>query len=237
MTDLFSNPDGEQTTAPVTPEQQPEVTTAPQAPSYDDHLKNIVTEDGRQKYADIPTALDGLKNAQDHISNLTKELAEAKAKAEEAESVKAILDQLESKKDPVVPATPSISKEDVSTLVQDALTQKELQAKIDGNAKVLRESLVKQFGDETKAREQFTAKAQELGMTYQELQNIALNSPALVMQHFSSKPIEPTNSTTPVINTEQIPNNEGKVEKRPVGIGATSNDLINSYRAHAIIKE
>ena len=229
--ELFSNPD-----EPQTPAVEPatEAPAAPQTPSFDDHLKKIVNDDGRQKYNDIPTALDGLKNAQDHIKTLTEQLAEAKKKADEAKGIDDVLKQLQQEAQPVAPTSgdSGISQEDALKLVNDALTNKELQDRQNANADALKETLIKRYGDEAKAALAFQEKAKELGVTTEEFKALAVNNPKLVLAHFSSSNTVPDNTTEPKVNPFQL-KGEPETELKPVPLGATNSQVIESYRAHA----
>ena len=235
MSELFDNLE----TPAVTPaEAKPTATetpATPTVPSFDDHLKSIVTSDGRQKYNDVPTALDGLKNAQDHIATLTTQLAEAKAKVDEAKGVDDVLEQLRQANQPAptptsVPA--GISQEDVLKLVNQTLTQKQIEEKHAQNASALRASLKETFGDDAKAAEAFNAKAVELGMSSEELTTIAVSNPKLILAHFNKTKVPTADATVPTINFGQLPDTPAD-KLAPVPLGATNDDLVASYRLHA----
>jgi len=233
--ELFSNPE-ETPAQPVTPEVTPEVPTpAQEVPSYDDHLKSIVTDDGSQKYADVPTALNGLKNAQDHIKNLTAQLAEAKTKVEEAKGIDDVLAQL-NKEEPATPPTSAvpagISQEDVLKLLDAKLIAQQKEAQENANADALRSSLKAKFGDDVKAAIAFKEKAVDLGMSTEQLTEIAVQNPKLVLGHFAIQQAPATDPTAPQVNPEQLPNGQ-KPELKPVPLGATTEDLVNSYKSHA----
>lgn len=71
-------------------------------------------------------------------------------------------------------------------------------------------------------------------MTSSELTSIAVSNPSLVLAHFATKENKPINPTTPSMNFENVPDKSGEVEKKAVGVGASSEDVLNSYRSHAI---
>ena len=69
----------------------------------------------------------------------------------------------------------SLSEEDLKSLVEKTLTEREMQSTVTQNLKVVDEELVKQYG--TEAQKTVAKKAQELGISLDRMKEIASESP------------------------------------------------------------
>jgi len=90
---------------PQEPVVSPEPTTAPQVATpepvdpnslFANQLANIKSDDGRQKYADVNTALESVPHAQAHIAAQAAEIATLKEQVAKQDGMEALLEQLKS---------------------------------------------------------------------------------------------------------------------------------------------
>ena len=94
------------------------------------------------------------------------------------------------------PSTPvGLSEEDLKSLVDKALSDKEKQTVTTHNQKLVEEELTKQFG--TEAQAEVNKRAQELGMPLERMQEIASESP----NAFLSLMGQPTRNFDPMVNS------------------------------------
>lgn len=236
MAELFGNPDETQTIEAPTKTGGDQSTSTPPTETYADQLGLIVREDGHQKYADVQSALQSIPHAQAEINRLKGELEQATAQAAEAKGIDQVLEQLASQKSQEQvqqPTGQNLTQEQILELMNQTLTQKEHQAKQTTNAKVVEDALIGSFGTKEKANEKFEEKAKELGMDVATFTDLALNYPSVVLTHFKTNKAPVVQPTQGNINPQGLPNKEQEKELQPVPLGATTNDLINSYRAHA----
>lgn len=218
---------------------------------YADLLKQIVNEKGEQKYNSLEDALVGLKHAQEFIPKLKEE---KKAEEEELERLRQEIDRLKSLEETVLELTrsktqpetngKSLSEEDIANLVQQTLTktqQAELQKK---NITTVVTELRSKFGDE--AEKVFYEKAQDLGLTVEEMNALAAKTPKAVLTMLGASVDgvhkQPNfNPTTGSVNTAAFkPKTNtflGKSNKN-VMLGATSQDILEeSAMAKNMVEE
>lgn len=188
MTDqsnLFQN---EQEQKPAVDQQQQN--QAPAQDPYQDLLGSIRNEQGAPKYRDIPSALDGLKHSQEFIQTLKREKQEVEDKLramqqelEKRSSVEDIVQRLASQNgDAGKTNTSGLSEQQIAELVASQLTQHQ-QASIEAqNLKSVNDTLIQRFGE--KAGETLKAKADELGLTVQQLGDLAKKTPKAVLAYF-----------------------------------------------------
>lgn len=175
--------------APVeTPtEQTPDgnVTPSPASPTNDfaDLLGVVVNDKGEPKYGSVPEAIKGLAHSQEHIRNLEAELATARDELTKRSTVEESLTKLT--QTPEVVDTPAnLSAEDVAELVEQRLQNIEQQKTVQTNTQKVVSSIQQKFGD--KAEEAFYGKAKELGMTNEQFNNLAAQSPNAVLAFFNT---------------------------------------------------
>jgi hypothetical protein len=169
--------------------------------AFDDQLKQIKNENGEQKYGDLNKALDALKHSQDYIPSLKQELetkdrliGELESKVKASKTIEETLEQLKTPAQDNTQATPSsLTGEDVQKLLNEALTQREVATIERNNEATVNSSLLQTYGD--KAQEVVSKKAEELGMTVQEIQQLARKNPKLVLSQFQTSTPPKTNST------------------------------------------
>lgn len=248
MTDtVFSNPEGGQ----QQDASQPQEGAAPQAQEsnvsqnvdpnslFANQLAGIKTNDGRQKYADVSTALDSIPHAQNHIAELTRKNEELQEQLNQRAGMEQVLERIESTKQTNTeqPSVNSLSEADVMGLLNQALTQKEAADKAKTNEAAVTEALVTKFGDRDKAVEQLTNKATELGVDVGFLQSMAQHSPAAVLKYFDAAPTPTANPTTGGVNTEALnanitPTADPLAEAKAKLFGQ-SDTLVNKWREAA----
>lgn len=201
MTDVFDQ--NTQTPTPI-------VSSDP----FADKLKNIVNDQGQQKYENTEKALEALAASQAHIKRLEDE---AKAREQEqqklreeatkAQALEEIVQRLTGNRNraPEVetPTNPVDVEKVIATQVQNALSVEKQREAANANGQAVRNALVGKFGDVEKAREAVNAKASELGMTNEGLAALSSQNPKLVLSLFGltgqhSTPQVTTPSSTPL---------------------------------------
>ena len=203
---------------------------------YADQLKMITAEDGRQKYADVDTALQSIPHAQTMINSLKATVAEQEAALAKAQGVEAVLEQLQTAPTdaPVVdiPVSTGLGAEDVSSIVEKELAKRAIQSTKESNLNVINSTLVEKFGDVSLASKAFNEKAQELGSTAEYLQQIAASNPQMVLALFDSKKTQQATPITQTVNQAGLP--IGKPEFKPVMIGASTEEVISQAKQAGI---
>ena len=158
--------------------------------AYADLLGSIKNERGEPKYKDVQTALEALRHSQEFIPQLKSEkekteqqLAALSAEVERLKTLEQSIEQLnlQNRGNEGTPPA-SISKDDVASMVNATLTQREVAIKQKANQDAVAESVQKAFGD--KAQETFYGKAKELGMSAEEINSLAAKSPTAVLKLF-----------------------------------------------------
>ena len=209
-----SNPNTNQLTSTVqeTPSSAPAVEPAANPAQatdpnslFADQLQSIKTDDGRQKYADVQTALNSIPHAQSHISEQAERIKQLEAELEQRKGMEAVLEQLQSQQQPQVEQPSNNTGIDATTIEQlldQRLQQREVAQVQQANAQQVLNKLKEQFGDN--AEQQFNAKAVELGMTPVQLSDLARQTPAAALAFFNSPAPAPANPTTSSINTNVL---------------------------------
>lgn len=197
-------------------------------------LAEIVNERGEQKYNTVEDAIKALKASQEHISTLERENKEYKDKVQEATTMEDILAQLDSTKNSSDDNQNNLSMEDVKKLVSQTLEETENIKTAKQNQETVVASLIQVYGD--KAEEQYYSKAEELGLSVEEMDRLAARSPVAVLQYFNvQKDKDTSKSIQGSVNTENFQQyNTSPQEPKPVMYGASTKDLVNAWRAHAV---
>lgn len=232
--------------APATPDAAPVVAPveAPVAPApvatpdtlFADQLAGIKNPDGLQKYASVGDALTGAANAQSYITQLQEQLATAKAEAAKAVSQQEIMDALKpTEPETVIPAVAGLGEEDAAALFTKMMADREVQSTNETNERDVSSAVVAQYGD--KAKEVMVAKAAELGMTVEGIQNISRQSPAAAKQLLGlTSKVPVTLPTDGNINAAAL-GQHGVVEPARTFkmTGHGSSDLANEWERNAAI--
>ncbi|HEU0143896.1 MAG TPA: hypothetical protein VFQ47_03845 [Nitrososphaera sp.] len=202
-------------------------------------LSAIKNERGEPKYSDLNTALRALQASQEFIPSLKSqyetEKAEAQRLREEVSRLRTIEETVAalSQRQPEAPGTPpavGLTEGQIAELVNRTLTQKERETVQQTNIQTVVSSLQQSFGAD--AEKKYNAKAQELGMTMEEMNTLASKSPKAVLSMLGVSgqpaPKQTTFATQSSVNTSAFqPQPESYVGRNPnpTLIGATSQDL------------
>ena len=233
MSELFGgNPDqsnGNPEQAPAPQETAPPQAQPAPVDTYAHQLASITAEDGRQKYADVSTALASIPHAQQHIKQLTEELNAAKEQVAKAQGVDEVLKQLQTSQDAntETPPVAGLDENAVAALVDQRLTAQQQQAIAQQNAAKVSSALTEAYGD--KAEEVFKNRAAELGVTAEYLESQALAHPDFVLSQFSMKqaPAAQPTSQSSISTSAMQPQKE---MPKPVMRGASTKDIVAAYK-------
>lgn len=180
------------------PTQEGTVTPSPASTTNDfaDLLGVVVNDKGEPKYGSVPEAIKGLAHSQEHIRTLEAELAQARDELTKRTTVEESLTKLTQTPETPEQTTPGLSAEDVAGLVEQRLQSIEQQKTVATNTQKVVTAIQQKFGD--KAEEAFYGKAQELGMTNEQFNNLAAQSPNAVLAFFN------TTAPTPAASQSSI---------------------------------
>ena len=201
--------------------------------AYADLLATIKSEDGRQKYADVESALKSLPHANEHISKLQQEMEQLREEVAKRQSAEEVLARLESKttENPETPSVAPVDLAQIEQLVDKRLTarqQAELQA---NNLKSVTSKVSEAFGD--KAEEMFYTTAKEAGLSMEQINSLAATAPTAALKLLGltgqAAPSLP-GRTSSSINTEAMQQNAQEVRSSKVPFGASTNDMVQAWR-------
>lgn len=238
-----SNPSTNQSTSTVqeTPSSAPAVEPAVNPAQavdpnslFANQLQSIKTDDGRQKYADVQTALNSIPHAQSHISEQAERIKQLEAELEQRKGMEAVLEQLQSQQQPQVeqPSNVGIDATQIDQLLDQRLQQREIAQMQQANAQQVLDKLNEQYGDN--AEQQFNAKAMELGMTPAQLSDLARQTPAAALAFFNTPAPAPANPTTSSINTNVLESAPKPAEDPMARFSGTTSPGIAAWRAAAV---
>jgi hypothetical protein len=209
----------------------PVIALIPTAPVLPDEVAALVGEG--KKYKTAEDALKAIPHAQGHIAKLEQELKELRESQIQARSIDELYEVLASRQAPAE-ATPPAQGYDDKTL--DAVLERKLEEKRVrdmqlGNLSIVDKALKDKFGD--KAKEAFDAKAKELGVSTQFLQDVAARSSQAALELFGAiqKPAPISSTPAGTINTQSLAPKTNV--PRTVMAGATSQELLAGWRAAA----
>lgn len=221
-----------------TPVQEPTIPTNP----FADQLAGIKNEDGKQKYDTIDKALEGLTHAQGYIPQLQstlntkeEEIANLRAELDKRQSVEEVVSRITQPKEaPIVaeettPAAQGFSQEDVAKLVQQELAKNQQMSAAQANVQKVSDNLTTKYGDSVS--DVIAQKAKELNTTSASLEQLASQSPDMVLALFNSAP---QGSVSPTTGSVNIPSN--KPADAPLGrpgssllSGATTSEVTDYW--------
>lgn len=203
--------------APATTEATPAPTAT--ADPYVEALQQITDADGKPKYSNVEDALKSISFANDHISKIEAENAEIRRKLAETKAAEDLVAQIQQASNPQTSGDKGVSMEAITTLVDQAITAKDQQKRVQHNQQSVAARLTERFGE--KAEEMYLSKGRELGLGPQTLNEIAGTSPEAVLAWFgdvTQKANPPTIKSTVINNGAVTPHQE---EKKSV-MGMTS---------------
>lgn len=177
--------------SPTVDQTQAEQQTTEATPPQESFVAKLVEAKG-ENWKDPEVLAKGKIEADNYIKELERQLKEMQEDMSKQDYAKSLLDQLQNKAaDPTTAKTampnnntggttegntnPSLSEEDLKSLVEQTLTAREQENTVKQNLAIVDQELEKSYGTEAKATIQ--KKAQELGMSLQRMQEIAAESP------------------------------------------------------------
>jgi hypothetical protein len=198
-TETPETPDNDGQSEPNTPDVEAETL-----------LATITRDDGTQKYKDVPSALEALKESQKFIGTLTAEQKELRAKVEELEQIAArnitmeeLMETIKNSaddKDSGQPPSSGLTTQDIEQLVSTVVEQRETSKLKQTNQKAVADKLIAKFGTAEKAAEFYDTKAREIGVSVNWLNDLAGQSATAALELLGvnkeeSKPAELTKET------------------------------------------
>lgn len=247
----------QQQQAPAPQENQQPQSPAPQQSPFADKLQTITREDGTPKFQSVEAALESIPHANAHIAKLEEELAnERRAKGEltdelnRAKGALEAVDRLVPPKQEQQPSTPAQQPApeqgdvvDIDALVTEKVTQtltlqeqKNIQK---ANQAAVISAMSEKFGEEAESK--FYSKAAELGLTNDEMNDLARTKPRAVVALFpelsqpADKSVSIKTSSSHVSEQQPVTRNaDGSLPppENSILIGATSKDLMSEWRRH-----
>ena len=231
--DLFDKPGAE---TPSTPASQDALFE-----TFAHQLMEIKNEKGEPKYSNLSVALDALKHSQEYIPQLKSKTEEQEAELERLKAELAKRSAVEDaiarlqQRQPEVPqptseAPKALDEEQLQKMMERTLTQREQAQVFQNNVSEVSNALTAKFGD--KAKEAIAAKAQELGMTPQQIGEIAKTSPKAVLSWFNTS--SSASSAAPVRSSVYLPDGNQHTELKPpeksLLAGASSKEMADYMR-------
>ena len=183
--------------------QQPSEQPAEATPTTESFLNKLVTERG-EKWSDPEVIAKGKLEADAHIANLERQLAEMREDLSKSNYSKQLLDALQSKAGNTNPEPAMAHDKDGDTAAQDTTgdgvdveslvekivlkkeTEKKLSDAINQNVQMVQEALTSTFGSE--ALNTVKARADELGMSLEAMEEMAKTSPKAFLSLVGSAP-------------------------------------------------
>jgi len=176
--------------------------------TQESYLQKLVQAKG-ENWSNPEVLAKGKLEADGYISNLESQLTELREELNKQDYSKTLLDQLqEQAADPTTAklgepsnnsstnsqnTTASLSEDDLKSLVEKTLTEREKGTALANNLSLVDQELEKSFGTEAKTK--VANKAKELGMSMERMREIAAESP----QAFFSLIGEPEKTFSPMV--------------------------------------
>ena len=133
-----------------------------------------------KKYATVDDALKSIAPAQEHISNLEKEMGELREELTKRDSAQEILNRIDASNSAKDTPTAGLDKEAVAQLVNETVSRMDSNKILDANKREVNDKLNSIYGD--KSNEVVSTKAKELGVSVEYLQSTAEQSPKAFYQ-------------------------------------------------------
>ena len=196
-----------------------------------DSLSEFVGEG--KKYSSVDKALESIAPAQDHIQRLESEMAEMRAKLDAQSSVEETLRKFTEQKAVDTPTSQPVDLNEVVNQVTQRLDANAQAEQRVANQKSVANKLAEQFGDMQKAKGMFEAKAKELGMSVQDMDNLAATSPQAVFQMFGTGAQSTSQrATQSSVNTEAMQSTTNPTPQEVPGVmfGASAEQVADAWR-------
>jgi hypothetical protein len=143
----------------------------------DDITADILVGEGK-KYKDVNELAKAYINADSHLDELRRDLAQARARSDAEKNQEPVVppQQQQSDPTPAVPEKPQ-NTEDLRTLVGRELEALTESKRFEQNVETTAQTLIEHFGDAQKANQAVKEKARELGVSPDWLRDSAARSP------------------------------------------------------------
>lgn len=211
---------------------------------FADLLGSIKNEQGQPKYNNPVDALNALKHSQEFIpqlkqenASLRSEIEQLRAQVEKLKGVEEVVERLTSQQNNTATPGKVLDENAIADLVQRTLSKREVEAIQKANVTSVVQTLQSQFGQE--AEKAFYGKAQELGMSVQQMNSLAATSPQAVLQLFGVQKRDAGKVNTPSavpagVNTAGFqPKQDTYIARNTKGVtvGATSQEVADELHA------
>lgn len=222
--------------ATLTPDAVPETVNI-QEPSestdqFADLLRSITAEDGRQKFEDVPKALESIPFALRHIARLEQESAEKDTELAKRKTAEELLEgiQPQSRTDQEKPSSPALDEQQLSALVARELTAQKTVETQKGNVQKVTASMAGKYGE--KAEEVFYSTAKSLGMSAENVNELAARSPEAVLKLMGvlGSEIRAPSKSSSSVNTEVLTPQEPKADLK-FKDGQSMDEMVNVWRS------
>lgn len=197
-------------------------------------LAEIKDPSGRQKYADVETALKALKASQDYIPGLESQLNDLKQTVQTQQSIDSIKDLLnsqttESEEQQTTDEETNQSDDSQPSLEEQFkafLSREKQQEQASKNMHSVKEKLAEIYGE--KQQEMYENKAKELGISIEFLNSMAQHSPQAVLEYFKEAPNVNLTADSSINTTNLKPNKE---QVKNVMVGASRQEIQAAWDA------
>lgn len=217
------------------PKAIPETTQVNTDELFREHLSSIVNEKGEQKYTNVATALAALKHSQEYVRTLEDENNKYRTEGVKAKTMDEVLQQMKpttKEEQTVQTSTTELDVEKVRNTTFEAIQQYEAQKLAASNQKAVVDALVGKYKDPAVAEEAFNAKAVELGLTPDVLNNLSATSPKAVLEYFQIKRESSPKIIEGSVNTEALrTTTEPTKVKKNIMYGASTADILDAWRS------
>ncbi len=212
---------------------------------FADLLGSIKNENGQPKYGNTEEALKALKHSQDFIPQLKQEnqtlkseLESLRAQVEKLKGVEEVVERLTSQQNTSASTNaPVLDENAIAELVQRTLSKREVEAIQKANVTNVVQTLQANLGAE--AEKSFYTKAQELGMSVQQMNALAATSPKAVLNLFGlqGNEVQKVNMPSPVKPGENTAGFQPKQDTyigrntKKLEVGATTREISEELNA------
>jgi FtsZ-binding cell division protein ZapB len=197
---------------------------------FADQLQAIQDHTGRQKYADVSTALSSIPHAQARINELSEENKRLQEEVAKKSGIEEVLKHMEesNQNQQEQPSSNMFDETKVSELVSKTLAEREQLALVTSNQEKFKSQLTEKFGD--KAETVYLDKAKALGMSLSTLNGLISSSPQAALELFKSVEVPAQNPTTPSINSNALSQNPKETADPLDRFRRGSNDNLDKWR-------
>lgn len=211
------------------------VVDPPKPPVIPDSLKELVGEG--KKYASVEKALESIPHAQAHIARLEQEAAELRQRQAEARAAEEVytklMETMNGRGGEATPPASGLDEASVAALLDRRLAEREAEAAARANVSKVKQALVTKYGD--KAEEVYKAKADELGVGINFLNDVVRRSPKAAEELFGIKPATPGGgiSSTGSVRTDNFNGTRPPQEQKPAWLSGGEDSLVAKWRKAA----